>query len=178
MLIGADTALAEEYTRSVGHLEGEYVDRVRRQRVTYAATLAADGRVTRLETTRTARGVAPTHSVLTFSGDSAIIDEDGRMRSVRGATGAQALAGGASALTEQLFMRARRLGGDTVQMPILEISGRGVQTASIRWIGSDSAVAYSTVEPAQTYFRVSPSGQLLGVRFTKPPSIRIVRVAK
>ena len=178
MLIGADTALAEEYTRSLGHLEGEYVDRVRKQRVTYAATLAADGRVTRLETTRTAPGAAQTHTILTFSGDSALLVEDGRRRSVRGATGAQALAGVASALTEQLFMRARLLGGDSVQMPILEISGRGVQMASIRWIGRDSAVAYSTSEPSPTYFRVSPSGQLLGVRFTRPPSIRIVRVAR
>src|SRR5262245_45606016 len=50
VVAGADTIIAERFTRTATSLSGEFADRARGGRVVYDATLASNGLVTQLAT--------------------------------------------------------------------------------------------------------------------------------
>lgn len=166
--------MSERYNRAPQRIEGEYTDRVRGPNVRYVAQLAPDGRVTHLETRVAVRGRDSSRTVLTLAGDSIRVDQNGSVRWVAGAAGAQVVAGPSGALMEQLLLRARRVGGNPVSLPLFELSERRVRTLTIRWTG-DSALASVAGERGVTVFHMPAEGPLLAVRYPDPKGMHIVR---
>lgn len=176
LVLGPDTLATERFTRSPDRIQGEHVDQVRATRLSYVASVALDGRITSIETTRSARGSALVRAKLTLVRDTAVLEENGqRIRAIAVPPGTQFLLGPSTAITEQLFIRARRLSGDSVVMPILVLEDRRWKHATIRWIGADSAVAGYPPERESTRFRLLPSGELLGFCMGTVPPLCTVR---
>ena len=70
-----DTLIVERRTRGPGQLTGEFLDHSAGGRLTYDATLAPDGLITRLTTRvfRTAADTAGERSTFVFGGDSIVV---------------------------------------------------------------------------------------------------------
>jgi hypothetical protein len=184
LLVSRDTLVDERYHRSAQRIEGEYLDRVRRTRVSFAAAVASDGSITRLESSTWVRGStgrADTVRVATFSGDSIRVEENGRLRWVSGAGGAQIVLGPAGAFTEQLLIRARRRsdqnpGGarDTVSLQVFEASERRVRRVTVRWVGRDSASVTVLGERGDVAV-YAPSGLLVRLHYRESAGMRLLR---
>jgi hypothetical protein len=184
LVVSGDTLVAERYTRSTERIEGEYTDRVRRTRVAFAALLAPNGSITRLESstwTRGSTGRADTVRVVSFSGDSIRVEENGRPRWVSGGGGAQIVLGPAGVFTEQLLARARRLRDqspagvrDTVTLRVFEASERQVRWVALRWVGLDSA-SYTVRGVRGDAALYAPAGVLVRVHYRESGGLRLVR---
>lgn len=184
LVMGRDTFVAERYTRSTQRIDGEYTDRVRGSRVTYAAVLAPDGSVTRLETRTWVRGsstaTGDSTRVVTFAGDSLRVEENRRVRWVAGGAGAQLVLGPSGAFLEQLLSRAGRVAAsrsgnprDSVTFRVFEASGRRAQAITFRWTDDEHATV--TGEDGEASFRALASGLLQAVIYSAPSGMRIVR---
>ena len=182
--MGRDTFVAERYTRSPQQIEGEYVNRVLASRVAYAAAVAPDGSVTRLEAHTWLRGsssaIGDSTRVVTFAGDSIHVEENGRARWVAGGGGAQLVMGPSGAFLEQLVARARRIGAtrranphDPVTLRAFEASGRSVQRITFRWTDDEHVIA--TWEGGRGVPFVLRDGLVLTVIYQKPAGMQIVR---
>jgi hypothetical protein len=183
LLYYRDTLVEERYSRSPMRLEGQYSDRVRGVRVRYVASLADDGRVERLQTTSSRAGVPDTVRDVASTGDSLRVEENGVVRWVAGASGAQLILGPSGALIEQLLVRARHITSqraathdarDTVTLRTFEASGRGVNSLAIRWFGNDSASATVPGDAGITRL-ATPNGRLVTVHYHTPAGMRLVR---
>jgi hypothetical protein len=184
LVMERDTFVAERYTRSPRRIEGEYVNRVLASRVTYAAAVAPDGSVTRLETHTWLRGsssaIGDSTRVVTLAGDSIHVEENGRARWVAGAGGAQLVMGPSGALLEQLVARARRIGAahrvnppDSVALRVFEASGRSVQRITLRWTDDEHVIA--TSEGGRGVPLVLRDGLVMTVMYQEPAGMQIVR---
>jgi hypothetical protein len=61
---------------------------------------------------------------------------------------------------EQIVRRARALGGDSVQVPILGADNGRTSTVTVRFMGADSATV--SLGPVVLRLRVDRAGSLLG----------------
>jgi len=182
LVYGNDTLVAERYTRSPTQLEGQYLDRVRHVRVRYVASLAGDGSIRRLRTTSSRSGAADTVRDIVATGDTMRVEENGVVRRVGGAAGAQLILGPSGAMIEQLLVRARRIASrrmgaarDTVTLRTWEAtSGRAVGRLAIRWFGNDSAAATVPGVAGVTLMEMS-NGVLVSLYYPTPAGMRLVR---
>ena len=140
MLLGNDTLGVERVTRTANHLDGEFANPSRGVRVRYAATLAADGTMPRLELW-SYRGADTTgsHAAMQLQGDSMIIDLPGRTMRLASKSGAIAYFNPSTGLLEQAVIRARTLGGSSAEVPLFASEGGMTVPLSVTFIGSDSA---------------------------------------
>ena len=182
LIYGRDTLVEERYSRSPTQLEGQYLDRVRHVRVGYAASLASDGSIRRLQMTSSRAGAPDSVREIIAAGDTVRVGENGVVRWVAGADGAQLILGPSGAMIEQLIIRARRITSlrtgtarDTVTLRTFEAtSGRVVGLLTIRWFGNDSASA--TVPGVAGVTRMeTPNGVLAIVHYPIPVGMRLVR---
>ena len=158
-----DTIVAERVTRGAAEITGELFDRARGGRLSYAATLAPTGLVTRLETKsfRTPTDTVPQVANLSIDGDSIIA----RMGTAAPAhlpsvTGALAVVNPSVAFIEQMVRRALVIGGDTVGIPLFIAGAPQAVPLTVRRIASDSV----TLSYAGVVMRVAVSadGGVLG----------------
>ncbi|MFN2433578.1 MAG: alpha/beta hydrolase family protein [Gemmatimonadota bacterium] len=170
VLRGADTLAIERFTRSARRLDGDLADHGARDvRETYVAYLEPEGRVGRLELAvrpgNAARNTPPLRrAAVTFNAEEAFAEALGggsrtRFR-VDVSPGALPYLTLSSALLEQMAIRARALGGDRVELPLVEVGEGRALAATVLRSGPDSlriVVDGLAVEAA-----VDSAGRLLG----------------
>ena len=147
--MGADTLAVERATRNGAQLEGTLVMRTPLLRIGQRVTLSDSGTVVRVATAMSVGASGDSvqqRAELAFRGDSAF----SHVEDTRAATPAPdrrfAVVPGSIPLLnlsglslELLLRRARALGGDTVRVPILLLTGQSL-TATVTRIGADSAL--------------------------------------
>jgi hypothetical protein len=151
-LAGGDTTVVDEYARSPDELTGTLRLFSREPggttaRATYQVQYGDDGRAASAQLT--IRQVSPAGVVdpdvrewtATFAADGTASEvEDGDVRRFTASPGADAvpLFGPSIAMLESIFLHARR--GNTTRVPVFHLAAGGrVDTATIVWIGNDSA---------------------------------------
>lgn len=159
---GTDTVTIERVNRAAARFQGE-IDARRSGRVVYAATVAPDGLVPRVELTLVAPGATmPTgHAVVTLRGDSAIADlGGGRIQRIATRVGALPWVNPSMAFLEQAVRRMRVLGGSGVTIPMINLVGGATTPVTVSAAPGDSVVV-SFVD-VQIRVRVAPDGRVLG----------------
>jgi pimeloyl-ACP methyl ester carboxylesterase len=158
-----DTAIVERSSRTSTELSGEFLDRGRGGRLTYVATLAPNGLITRL-VTRYYRSTADSvgdRSTFVIDGDS-IMAQIGSAAPVHvpSTTGALAVVNPSIAFMEQITIRARAIGGARQSFPLFIIGAPQPIPVIVTWAGSDSATLdYAGVS---MHLAVSPTGRIQG----------------
>ena len=163
LLLRGDTIFDERVWRTPTELRGEFRDKLRGARISYSAALAA-GVITRLDA-RTYRNATDT------TGDRAtfVVTPDSVTGSLSGAApsrftvagNSQLLLNPAVAFVEQMVVRAKAMGRDTVSFPIYIVGApQQPMAATIGRNGADSVVvAYAGVVMR---LAVTPTGLVRG----------------
>jgi uncharacterized protein len=166
--VGADTFAVESFTRTPTTVEGE-LSGLAFGRIVYRAELDARFSTRSLLMQAWPRGAALDSAALqevriTVREDSATAEVSlpGVTQTQRLQTrhGAVVLVNPSFALTEQIVLRAREIGGEVAEVPVLMVQGGQTMFASVRPLGADSVtitLAGSVVRAA-----VGPDGRLLG----------------
>jgi dienelactone hydrolase len=140
MLLGSDTLAIERVTRASNHLEGEFSAPARGARVRYAATLNADGTVPRIETwSYHGSDTSGAHATMQLQGDSMKVEVPGRTMAFATKAGAVPYFNPSMGLLEQAILRARTIGGQTVEVPLFASEGGATVPLSVTFVGADSA---------------------------------------
>ena len=160
----ADTLAAERFTRRQGRVEGELLIRGADIRQTYEMTVDPTATVTRFQTAAyratDAAGTPPAQSLVArFDANGATIEMGGQTSQIPAAPGTVPFINLSAAVIEQILLKAKAMGGPAAEVPVLVMAGGQTTTASVRWIGADSAVIMLGPE---LRVEVSPSGRLLG----------------
>lgn len=163
LLLRGDTIFEERVSRTPTEMRGEFRDKLRGARVSYTATLA-EGVITRLDarTFRTAADTVGERATFVVTRDSVTGSLSGAAPSrFRVAGNSQLLLNPAVAFIEQMVLRAKAMGRDTVTFPIY-IVGAPQQAMAVQ-VGRTSAdsvvVGYAGVVMR---LAVSPTGRVLG----------------
>ena len=177
LLLHGDTIFDERTTRTPTELSGEFRDRLRNVRVTYAATLNSSALITHVDL-RTFRSVGDTAGApasFTIDGDSIVAKIGaGAPAKIPSIAGALALVNPSVAFIEQVVLRAKALGSDPASVMIFIIGGPQPFAGTVRRLGADSVrVQYAS---ATMDLAVSPPGRVLGGEIPAQ-GIRIVRGA-
>lgn len=182
LISGTDTISMERVRRVAGRLDGELLLKMANARFTYSVEVNADGGATRL-TNAYRPAAADTASeplqraVVEFTGDSAIAEISGGGRSVTQrfatASGAVPFVNPSLAMVELVLQRARRIGGDSVQVPVWAIQGGTTTPATVVWRGTDSVVV--TIAGIPLHLAVDTAGQITGGSIPAQ-GVRIARV--
>jgi hypothetical protein len=174
MLIGTDTLAVERVTRSANHLEGDFVSPSRGAHVRYAATLGADGTVSRFETwAYRGADTTGTHATMEEHGDSMIVELQGRTMRFATKPGAIVYFNPSMGLLEQALIRARTLGGQTTEVPLFASDGGVTVPLSVTWVGSDSA--HVKLGAAEMHVALGLDGRVTGISVPSQ-NVRVVRV--
>lgn len=161
MLRGADTIAIEAFRRTPGRLDVDLVERMSRSRITFAMTVGSTGLVARVENqfrrADAPAGAGPAQTAtLLMVGDSVIADITGPTGTTTQRLGTRRDAlpyvNPSTAIVELMLARARILGADSVVIPMFFIAGGMTLPATVRRLGSDSAVV--SFAPGQD-FRVA-----------------------
>jgi pimeloyl-ACP methyl ester carboxylesterase len=184
VLRDADTLATERISRSARRVDSDLVNSAQGVRITTTMVLAPDGLVKRAEIVvrlATAASDAPPlqHVTLEFEPEAVLLRTD-----ASDAAPAQRIPLPLNALpflnlsvatAEQIFVRARSLGGESAQVPIFSVMGGKVATATVRWGDSGSAVL--SLEGVDLHAHVTSSGEIVDaavpdqrVRFTSAES--------
>ena len=163
LLLRGDTIFDERVARTATELRGEFRDKLRGARITYTATLAG-GVITRLEarTYRSATDTTGEQATFVVTADSVTGSLSGAAPSRYTVAGnSQLVLNPAVAFIEQMVVRGRMLGRDTVSFPIYIVGApQQPMAVTIRRNGADSVVvAYASVVMR---LAVSPTGLIRG----------------
>lgn len=144
LIAGTDTIVAERITRTAAGFTGELADRVRGSRVTYSATLVPKTALITELTTRVFRSSVDTvgdRASFTIGGDSVVARMGNAAPAhIPAAPATIPMINPSVAFIEQVMMRARLIAGTGAQIPILIIGAPQPFSATVRWVGADSAV--------------------------------------
>jgi pimeloyl-ACP methyl ester carboxylesterase len=158
-----DTVIVERTSRTPTELSGEFLDRARGGRLTYVATLAPNGLITRLVTRyfRSAADTAGEQSTFVMGGDSVVAQIGSASPAhIPSAMGALAVVNPSIAFMEQMTIHARAMGGVKQSFPVFIVGAPQPFPAAVTWVGSDSV----TLDYAGAAMRlaVSPTGRIQG----------------
>jgi alpha-beta hydrolase superfamily lysophospholipase len=158
-----DTVIVERRTRTKGQLTGELLDRTAGGRVMYSAAIDTNDLITRLTTRsfRTATDTVGETSQFTLGGDTIVVVRGSAAPvHVPGVSGTLAIVNPSVAFIEQMVIRARQMGGDRAQFPILILGAPSIMPLTVSFIGTDSAeVMYAG---ARMRLAITASGQIVG----------------
>lgn len=184
ILISGDDTVAVERVRRVGNrLDGELLIKAANARFTYSVEVDAEGGATRLYNAyRPASADTASEplqrAIVRFTGDSAIADISGGGRSMtqRFATvrAVVPFVNPSFAMVELMLQRARRLGGDSVEVPIWAIQGGTTMQAQVVRRGGDSVVV--TIGGIPVHLAVDSAGRITGGDIPAQ-GIRLARVS-
>jgi pimeloyl-ACP methyl ester carboxylesterase len=180
----ADTLAVERINRIADRVESDFQDNTRGLRMAVMMQLAPGGLVTRAEITMRAASAAPDalplqRVTLAFEPDAVLVTSGASTRApaqrVPVPEGTLPFLNLSVATAEQILMRAKSLGGATVQVPIFSLVGGAVATGVVRWNGSGSAIL--SLGGVDLQARVTPDGEIIDatvpaqrVRFTRGDS--------
>lgn len=175
MLMGSDTLAVERVTRTANHVDGEFVSPARGVRVRYAATIASDGTMPRLETWayRSASDTSGAHATMHVEGDSMAVDVPGRTMHFASKPGAMVYFNPSMGLLEQAVIRAHSLSGQTVEVPLFAAEGGSIVPLSVTWVGSDSA--HLSLNGVAMNIGLGLDGRVTGMA-VPAQNVRVVRV--
>ena len=140
MIMGSDTLATERVARAAGRLDGEFSSPARGARVRYAATLNADGTVPRIEMwAYNGSDTTGRRAVMQLQGDSMKVEAQGRTMGFATKAGAVPYFNPSMGLLEQAILRARTIGGQTVEVPLFASEGGATVPLSVTFVGADSA---------------------------------------
>lgn len=177
---GSDTIATERVTRDASQVHSDLVVKAQGARITFTMQLAPDATVPRLVTEARAasapESAAPMQrATIDFTNDSALVTIGDAVEPVQrfaAPAGTLPFINLSSAIAEQIFRRAKALGGSSVEMPVFAVAGGQLLQAKVHWTGADSATL--ELGGAIIHARVSPEGEFLGgvvagqgVRFTR-----------
>ena len=177
---GSDTIATESVTCDATHVKSDLLVRAQGARITFTMQLAPDATVPKLVTeARPADAPASAapiqRATIDFRNDSALVTiGDAAEPSQRFAAPAGTLPfiNLSSAIVEQIFRRAKVLGGSSVEVPVFAVAGGQLLRARVQWSGADSATL--ELGGATIHASVSKEGEFLGgvvsaqgVRFTR-----------
>jgi uncharacterized protein len=140
--LNGDTLGVERVTRTAGHLEGDFLDKLQGARIRYAATLGDSATFTRFEIwiSRGTDTTVLTHAVLHEQEDTMIVEHNGGpTQRIPTSPHALVFINPSPTLLEQAVLRARALGGGTVDVPLFAVVGGRTAPLSVTFVGSDSA---------------------------------------
>ena len=164
----ADTLVTERISRSADRVESDFVNSAQGMRIAMTMTLAPDGLVKRAEATvRLASGApdAPPlqYVTMTFEPDAVLVrtvaDDAAPAQRIPLPEGALPFLNLSVATAEQIFIRARSLGGERAQVPIFAVMGGKIATASVVW--GESGHAVLSLEGADLRAHVTLSGEII-----------------
>ena len=178
MLLGTDTLGIERATRTAQRLEGEFLDKARGLRVRYSAALAADASITSAETwlyRGTDDTTALQHARLRLQGDSVIVEFPNGAPTQRIATqrGALLYINPSFAIVEQALLRAKVIGGKSVQVALFSSAGGQTIPLTVTWGGADSAIL--NIGPIEMRASIAVDGRLTGLTVPSQ-NVRVFRV--
>ena len=169
--LGKDTIGVERYTRTVDRVVDDMVMRDRAPVISrhFVGDLGADGLITRLEVDNKPLGstdVPASHVVARFTKEEAFIDvtRNGQTSTAHVVTpqGAVPFINFCYALYDQYGVRARKLGGSPVKVPVLNFGSTAPFDLTVTFPTPDSmGVAFEGDQP--TLFRVDAAGRIRGV---------------
>lgn len=169
MTVQGQTFATERFTRTASSVEAD-LNLSQGPRVRYTATLAPDASVTRLdlrvfppESTDT---VPAQRGTLVVRGDSAYLESVTGTAAPQTATvaaprGAVVVVNPSPTAFEQIARRARAIGGQTVQVPVLVLAGGG-QTATATVTFGGDGVATIEVANVRIDLRLDETGAIVG----------------
>jgi pimeloyl-ACP methyl ester carboxylesterase len=177
---GSDTIATESITRDATEVKSDLLVKAQGARITFTMQPAPDATVPKL-VTEARPANAPTSSAplqratITFTRDSALVtigDAAEQGQRFAAPAGTLPFINLSSAIVEQIFRRAKVLGGPTVEVPVFAVAGGQLLRAMVQWSGADSATL--ELGGATIHASVSPEGEFLGgvvpaqgVRFTR-----------
>ncbi|MEO6445601.1 MAG: alpha/beta fold hydrolase [Gemmatimonadaceae bacterium] len=182
LLRGTDTIAVERFVRTASRLDGEMLLKAANARFTFSVDVAADGGAVRLENAFRQATADVTSSpmqsaVVRFTGDSAIVDLTGGAGTMtqRFGTrpGAVPFLNPSFSLVELILQRARRIGGDSVQVPVWSLQGGATFPVPVRWKGRDSVLI--TIGNVDTRLAVNARGDITG-GIVPSQGLRLLRV--
>jgi dienelactone hydrolase len=186
LLLRGDTIFDERASRTPTGLTGEFRDRLRNVRVTYAATLNNAALVTHVDL-RTFRSVGDTAgdpASFTIDADSVVAKiGSGAPAKIPSIAGALALVNPSVAFIEQIVLRARVIGSDPASVMVFIIGGPQPFAGTVRRLNADSVrVQYASVTMD---LAVSPTGRVLGgiipvqgIRIARGPALASLHVER
>ena len=174
MLMGSDTLAIERVTRSANHLDGEFAAPSRGARVRYAATLNADGTVPRIDTwAYHGSDTTGAHATMQLQGDSMRVEAQGRTMAFGTKAAALPYFNPSMGLLEQAVLRARTLGGTTVEVPLFAAEGGATVPLGVTFVGSDSA--HLSLGGVAMNIALGVDGRVTGMSVPSQ-NVRVVRV--
>ena len=174
MLLGSDTLAVERVTRAANHLDGEFSAPSRGARVRYAATLNADGTIARFETwAYHGTDTSGAHATMQPQGDSMKVELQGRNMAFATKAGAVPYFNPSMGLLEQAILRARTLGGQTVDVPLFASENGATVPLAVTFVGSDSA--HLTLGGVAMNIAIGVGGRITGMSVPSQ-NVRVVRV--
>jgi len=177
---GSDTLAVERFRRSAGEVSGELGVKSA-VRLVYSLRTGAARTVTAMELRAWAPGAADTmpplqHVTVSWAGDSAVVAIEGggqRMaQTVKGAAGAFPIVNPSAVVIEQVLMRARQMGADSVTVPVFVIGTTRVVQSTVVFHGDSATMAIGPIVHAA----VDRAGRLLGATIPSQ-NLAITRVA-
>src|SRR6185503_12597258 len=167
MLRGHDTIIVERVARGPRSLVGEFKDPTG-SLIRYTVQLDDSALIAHAMLSATPRGASPQVYDFAFVQDTLLITQPARDAAtgtppvrIHAVHGTLLQENPSVAFVEQMLMRARLIGGTaTTQVPLLFTLGAAQVTATVAWIGADSATA--TINGTQMRLAVRNDGSIMG----------------
>ena len=164
----ADILVDERISRSTRRVHSDILNIAQGVRIAATMELASDGLVERAEiTVRLATAASEAqplqHVTLDFEPDAVLVrtgtSDAAPAQRIPLPPGALPFLNLSVATAEQIFMRARLLGGESAQVPIISIMGGQVATATVRW--DEPGCAVLSLEGVDLHAHVTSSGEII-----------------
>jgi hypothetical protein len=161
--LGRDTVVVESFLRAADRIQGRHISRAPETVVReYAATLAPDGTVRRVEWTTRGGGTTRRGSI-EFSGDSALVETAEGVQRLAAPAGTLPFVSNSWALLELATRRHRSAAA--ISQPALTVGGSQIRTIALDRLGADS-MTVTVIEGLPYRARVDDAGRVLGARWT------------
>lgn len=180
----SDTADVERFTRKGPNIAGELVNRGSGLRANYTMTVNDSGLVPHLSLAVHAVGDSPLAApkqaaTFTFGRDSATVEVvGGPTQRIATPAGAIPWLNPSFVIAEQIVRRARVLDPKKKAVgliPLVNLSGGGILSATVNWVGADSAVV--SVGGVDIRLGLDASGRVVGAR-VPAQNVTVVRSGK
>lgn len=181
---GSDTIATESYTRDSAQVRSELLVKPQGIRVGFSMSLGPGATIPRLAAEIRSADSAPSapamqRASVEFTRDSALLTVGNAtgnttepMQRLAAPAGTLPFINLSSAIIEQILLRAKALGGASVEVPVLAVEGAKLLQAKVEW--TDVGSATLELGGATIHASVSPAGEFLGgtvatqgVRFTR-----------
>lgn len=163
-----DTVATESISRDASEVKSDLLVKAQGARITFTMRLGPEATVLGVVTEARAASSPPSappiqRATLDFTNDSILVtigDAPEPSQRFAAPAGTLPFINLSSAVVEQIFRRARAIGGSSVDVPLFAVAGGQILHARVDWTSADSATL--ALGGATIHARVSPQGEFLG----------------